>query len=43
MKRISGGNHGFDIKDGKLTREGRISGEGVLRWLEPHFPDATGS
>ena len=40
---ISGGNHGFDIKDGKLTPEGRISGERVLRWLEQHFPDSTGS
>lgn len=36
---MPGANHGFDLKDGKLTPEGRISGERVLRWLDMHFPD----
>jgi acetyl esterase/lipase len=36
---IPGANHGFDIKNGKLTPEGRISGERVFRWMDQHFPD----
>ena len=40
---IPGANHGFDLENGKLTPEGRISGERVLRWLDQHFPDAPGS
>ena len=36
---IPGANHGFDLQNGKLTPEGRISGERVLRWLDQHFPD----
>jgi acetyl esterase/lipase len=40
---ISGANHGFDLKNGKLTPEGRISGERVLRWLDQHFPDTDSS
>jgi acetyl esterase/lipase len=34
---VPGGNHGFDIKNGKLTSVGRLSGQRVLSWLEEHF------
>lgn len=34
---LPGANHGFDLKNGKLTPVGRISGQRVLRWLEDHF------
>ncbi|HEV8205930.1 MAG TPA: alpha/beta hydrolase fold domain-containing protein [Acidimicrobiia bacterium] len=34
---VPGGNHGFDIKNGKLTPVGRLSGQRVLKWLEEHF------
>jgi dipeptidyl aminopeptidase/acylaminoacyl peptidase len=34
---LPGANHGFDLKNGKLTPVGRISGQRVLRWLENHF------
>ena len=34
---LPGANHGFDIKNGKLTPVGRLSGQRVLRWLEDHF------
>jgi acetyl esterase/lipase len=40
---IPGANHGFDLQDGKLTPEGRISAERVLRWLDQHFPDTRAS
>jgi len=34
---LPGANHGFDIKNGKLTPVGRLSGQRVLRWLDEHF------
>ena len=34
---MPGANHGFDIKNGKLTPVGRLSGQRVLKWLEEHF------
>jgi acetyl esterase/lipase len=34
---VPGGNRGFDIKNGKLTPVGRLSGQRVLSWLEEHF------
>jgi acetyl esterase/lipase len=34
---VPGANHGFDIKNGKLTPVGRLSGHRVLRWLDEHF------
>lgn len=34
---LPGANHGFDIKNGKLTPVGRLSGQRVLRCLEDHL------
>jgi hypothetical protein len=34
---VPGDNRGFDIKNGKLTPVGRLSGQRVLSWLEEHF------
>ncbi len=34
---VEGANHGFDIKDGKLTPEGELASVRVLDWLARHF------
>jgi dipeptidyl aminopeptidase/acylaminoacyl peptidase len=34
---VEGANHGFDIKDGELTPEGKLAAARVLGWLERHF------